>query len=157
MSLSKTYIIEIIYKGFFAINTNMFTLWSFKARPQWIRIQTGSVTELPNANSMQIQCASIASTLHCVEPNSRMHVDFKWPHLHTATTVPSSDLYFRQPWYCFSSWADTWNTVCSREKRSLSVVDMSVHATPFLVLTCNARLRDPVQSGSKPPLEVDWD
>ena len=67
---------------------------------------------------MRIQCASITSTLCCAEPNSCVHVDFKWPHLHTATMAPSSDLYFSQPSYCFSSWADTWNTVCSPEKRA---------------------------------------
>ena len=67
---------------------------------------------------MWIQWALIASTLHCVELNSCVYVDFKWPHLHTATMAPSSDLYFSQPSYCFSSWADTWNTVCSPEKRA---------------------------------------
>ena len=67
---------------------------------------------------MRIQCASITSTLCCAEPNSCVHVDFKWPHLHTATMAPSSDLYFSQPSYCFSSWADTWSTVCSPEKRA---------------------------------------
>ena len=56
----------------------------------WIQIQTGSVTKFPNANSMRIQCTSIASTLHCAEPNSHMHDDFKWPHLHTAIMAPSS-------------------------------------------------------------------
>ena len=42
----------------------------------------------------------------------------RWPYLHTATMAPSSDLYFSQPSYCFSSWAETWNTVCSTEKRA---------------------------------------
>ena len=67
-----------------------------------------------NANLMRIDHP------HCIvwELNSRLHVDFKWPHLHTATMAPSSDLYFSQPSYCFSSWADTWNTVCSPEKRA---------------------------------------
>ena len=100
-----------------------------KACPHWIWIQTGSVTKLPNANSMQIQCASIVSTLHCAEPNSRVDVDFKWPHLHTVTMAPLSDLYFSQPSYCFSSWADTWKP----EAHSLLVCDTSVHAMPFLV------------------------
>ena len=68
-----------------------------KTCPHWIQIQTGSVTKLPSANSMRIQCASIASTLHYAEPNSHMHIDFKWPHLHTATMAPLSDLYFSQP------------------------------------------------------------
>ena len=67
---------------------------------------------------MRIQCASIASTLHCAEPNFHVHVDFKWPHLHTATMASSSDLYFSQPSYCFLNWADTWNTVCSLDKRA---------------------------------------
>ena len=71
-----------------------------------------------NANSMRIQCVLIVSTLHCAEPNSCVHVDFKSPHLHTATMVLSSDPYFSQPSYCYSHWADTWNTVCSPEKQA---------------------------------------
>ena len=86
-----------------------------KACPHWIQIQ---VTELPNVNSMWIQCALITYTLHCAEPNSRVHVDFKWPHLHATTMAASSDLYFSQPSYCFPSWADMWNTVCSLEKHA---------------------------------------
>ena len=92
-----------------------------------------------NANPMRIN-----DHPHCIvwELNSRLHVDFKWPHLHTATMAPSSDLHFSQPSYCFSSWVDTWNTVCSPEKaRLLSVVDTSMHAMPFLVLTHNCTIQ----------------
>ena len=75
-----------------------------KTRPHWIQIQTGSVTELLNANSMRINPMRI-NRVHTALCRT-MHVDFKWPHLHTATVAPSSDLYFSQPSYCFSSWAD---------------------------------------------------
>ena len=46
---------------------------------------------------MRIQCKS---NVHRSRPHSALcgteFVDFKWPHLHTATTAPLSDLYFRQ-------------------------------------------------------------
>ena len=29
--------------------------------------------------------------------SSHVHIDFKWPHLHTATIAPFSDLYSSQP------------------------------------------------------------
>ena len=68
--------------------------------------------------------------------NSCVHIDFKWSHLHRATITPSSDL---------------WNSVYPREGCSLLIVDVRVHGMPFLVLTHNAQLCDPDQSGSKPP------
>ena len=63
------------------------TVTIIKACPHWIRIQTGLVTELPNANSMQIQCASIAST-----PGPLYRTEFTRARLtssgHTSTQLP---------------------------------------------------------------------
>ena len=102
---------------------------------------------------MQIQCASIASTLHCAEPNSRVHVDFKWPHLHAATMAPSSDIYFSQPSYCFSSRAATWNSVVQRSMLTVGIQHKCACHAPF-----GPHAQHTIaQSRSKSPLEVDWD
>ena len=101
-----------------------------------------------NANPMRINCMIRVHTALCGTEFTRA----RWPHLHTATMAPSSDLYFSQPSYCFSSWADTWNTVCSPEKRAHC--RRAYMPRPFWSLRAT---RNPVQSGSKPPLEVDWD
>ena len=87
----------------------------------------GASTLNPDSNQFSNRIAQfefnvnpIASTLCCAEPNSRIHVDFKWPHLHTTTMAPSSDLYFSQPSYCFSSWADT-HVQCVVQRSALTV------------------------------------
>ena len=58
-----------------------------KACSHWIRIQTGSVTELPNANSIQIQCASITHGSHCIVQN-RIHACTLTSSGHTSTQLP---------------------------------------------------------------------
>ena len=81
------------------------------------------------------------------ETNSRMYDDFKWTHLHTATIAPLSDLYSSQSSYCFSRWADTWNTVCSLEKHAHCQYSQHVRAChAFLVLMRNVQLQNPDQS-----------
>ena len=69
--------------------TAALTQWMrLKARPHWIWIQTGSVTELPNVNSMQIQCESNAhrSRPHCVVQN-RIHACMLTSSGHTSTQL----------------------------------------------------------------------
>ena len=75
---------------------------------------------IANANSMWIQCTLIVW-------NEYTHV-----HWLQAAIAPLSDLYSSQPLYCFSRWADSWNTVCSLEKHAQGKYSRhTVHATPF--------------------------
>ena len=98
-----------------------------KACLHWIRIQTGSVTELPKANSMWIQCASIAwfaSTLHCAEPNSRVHVD------HTSTQLPwrPRQIFTSASHHIASRVEQIRGTQCVARRSALTVGERACHA-----------------------------
>ena len=98
-----------------------------KACSHWIRIQTGSVTEFPKANSMRIQCASIAwfaSTLHCAEPNSRVHVD------HTSTQLPwrPRQIFTSASHHIASRVEQICGTQCVARRSALTVGERACHA-----------------------------
>ena len=98
-----------------------------KACSHWIWIQTSSVTELPKANSMRIQCASIAwfaSTLHCAEPNSRVHVD------HTSTQLPwrPRQIFTSASHHIASRVEQIRGTQCVARRSALTVGEHAHHA-----------------------------
>ena len=90
---------------------------------------------------MQIQCASITSTLRCVEPNSRMHIDFKWPHLHTQLPMHRQQIFTSASHHIASQVEQIRGTQCVAQKSALTVSSQHEHAChALLFLTHNAQL-----------------
>ena len=121
----------------------------FKACSYWIQIQNGSVTELPNANSMQIQCKSNAhwSRPHCIVQN-RIHVCMLTSSGHTSTQLPwrPHQIFTSASNHIASRVKQTCGTQCVAQRSALTVGsrhERECHA--FLVLTRKAQLCDPVQ------------
>ena len=106
-----------------------------EACPHWIRIQTGSVTKLPNANPMCI------NRIHTIVRN-RIHVCMLTLSSHTSTQLPwhphqiFTSVFASQVEQIHATQCAAW-----RSTLTVGVRHTSVHATPFLVLKCNAQSR----------------
>ena len=98
------------------------------------------------------QCASIVSTLHCVE---QIHACMLTSSSHTSTQCPCQ-ICTSASHHIASGVEKICGTHCEARRSALTVYSWHGCAC-YTLFSPNMQLRDLDQSGSKPPLEADWD
>ena len=101
---------------------------------------------------------SCDSCPHCIVWN-RIHACTLNSSGHTSTQLPwrPCQIFTSASHHIASRVEQICGTRCVAWRSTLTVGSRHERAWhTFLVLTCKAQLCNPVQSGSKPPLEVDW-